>query len=96
VFEIRFVHHSRCCKLLSGILFEDSHYLNKALKTLLDNWKYKIINRPVMKRRALITSIVENTTQPPTVNEKNVSLSNNSNQVCFFIYYNNRKSFSRS
>ena len=85
VFEIRFVHHSRCCKLLSGILFEDSHFLNKALKTMLNNWKYKIINQPVLKRQTLIMNMDKNSAQPSTVNKNISSSSNNINQVSFLF-----------
>ncbi|CAF4312263.1 unnamed protein product, partial [Rotaria sp. Silwood2] len=80
VFEIRFGLHNRTCRLLYGILFEDSHYLNKALKNLLHNWQYKIVNRPLMKRQAMVTNLIENSTQPSIVN-KNSSSSNNSNEV---------------
>ncbi|CAF1288923.1 unnamed protein product [Rotaria sordida] len=81
VFEIRFGLHNRTCRLLYGILFEDSHYLNKALKNLLNNWQYKIANRPLMKRQAMITNLIENSTQPSIVNKNNSSSSNNSNQI---------------
>ena len=50
VFEIRFAHHHRCCRLLYAVIFEDSHYLNKPLRTLLKNWNYTIINRLKMTR----------------------------------------------
>ena len=85
VFEIRFVHHNRCCQLLYGILFEDAHYLNKPLKTLLNNWKYKIVNRPSMKRQEVVKNIDTNLTQPPIVNENGSSSSINSNQVSLSI-----------
>ncbi|CAF2172152.1 unnamed protein product [Rotaria magnacalcarata] len=80
VFEIRFGLHNRSCRLLYGILFEDSHYLNKALKNLLHNWQYKIVNRPMMKRQAMVTNLIENSTQQSIVN-KNSSSSNNSNEI---------------
>ncbi len=86
VFEIRFGSHNRCCHLLYGILFEDSHYLNKPLKTRLNNWKYKIVNRPFMKRQAMIMNLIESSTQPSVVNNNNnSSSSNNSNQVSLLI-----------
>ncbi|CAF4055395.1 unnamed protein product [Rotaria magnacalcarata] len=81
VFEIRFGLHNRTCRLLYGILFEDSHYLNKALKNLLHNWQYKIVNRPMMKRQAMATNLIENSTQPSIVNKNNSSSSNNSNEI---------------
>jgi hypothetical protein len=85
VFEIRFGSHNRCCRLLSGILFEDSHHLNKKLKNLLNNWKYKIVNRPLMKQKAMITNLTKNFTQSSIVNKNNSSSSNNSNQVSLLI-----------
>jgi hypothetical protein len=83
VFEIRFAHHNRCCRLLHGILFEESHYLNKALKNLLNNWKYKIVNRPLMKRQAVVANLVKNHTQSSIVSEIVFASSDNSNQVRF-------------
>ncbi|CAF2951760.1 unnamed protein product [Rotaria sp. Silwood2] len=80
VFEIRFGLHNRTCRLLYGILFEDSHYLNKALKNLLNSWQYEIVNRPLMKRQAMVTNLIENFTQPSIVN-KNSSSSNNANEI---------------
>ena len=84
VFEIRFGSHSRCCRLLYGVLFEDAHYLNKALKNLLNTWKYKIVNQSSMKRQAMIQNLIENSTQSSNVN-KNTSLSNELSQVSVLI-----------
>lgn len=84
VFEIRFGCHNRTSRLLYGILFEDSHNLNKALKILLHKWNYKIVNRPLMKRQAIIANLIENSSQP-TIANKNSSSSNNSNEVSLLI-----------
>lgn len=70
VFEIRFTHHSRSCKLLYAILFEDSHYLNKPLKSLLNNWQYRIIHRPSIKRQGLIMNVNETSNDLPAVDER--------------------------
>ncbi|CAF5226917.1 unnamed protein product, partial [Rotaria magnacalcarata] len=64
IVEIRFGLHNRTCRLRYDILFEDSHYLNKALKNFLYNWQYKIVNRPLVKRQAMVTNLIENSTQP--------------------------------
>lgn len=88
VFEIRFAHHNRCCRLLYGILFEDSHYLNKALRNLLNKWNYKIANRPSIQRQAMITNMIENSTGSSIVNTSTSSSSssaNSSNQVCLLF-----------
>ncbi len=85
VFEIRFAHHNRCVRLLYGIIFEDAHYLDKALKTLLNNWKYKIVSRPLVKRRAVVTNLVQNLTQSSVINENISSPSNIFNHVSFVI-----------
>lgn len=50
-------------------MFEDSHHLNKQLKNLLNNWNYKITNRPLMKRQAVVTTLTERFTQPSIDNE---------------------------
>ncbi|CAF1348898.1 unnamed protein product [Rotaria sordida] len=81
VFEIQFANHNRCCKLLYSILFEDAHYLNKSLKNLLSTCNYKIINKPVIKRQALVMNITECFTQPSTDNENILSSSNNFTQI---------------
>ena len=85
VFEIRFGPHNRSSRLLYGILFEDSHSLNKALRNLLNCWKYKITNRPLIKRQAMITDLMENLTQPSNLNKNNSSSSDNSNRVSLLI-----------
>ncbi|CAF1297592.1 unnamed protein product [Adineta steineri] len=69
VFEIKFGHHSRSSRLLYGVPFEDTHYLNKALKNLLNSWKYKIVNRSFVRRQVVVTNLVESLTQPSTTNE---------------------------
>ncbi|CAF3773158.1 unnamed protein product [Rotaria magnacalcarata] len=71
VFEIKFVHHNRCCRLLYSVLLEDSRHFNKSLECLLNDWKYTIINQPPIKRQALITNIVQNLTQSSIVNQLN-------------------------
>ncbi|CAF2958839.1 unnamed protein product, partial [Rotaria sp. Silwood2] len=81
VFEIQFGHHNRCCRLLYGVLFEDSHYLNKALKNLINSWKYKIVNRPLLRRQAAVTNLVDSLTQPSTMNEHTSSPSNIYNEI---------------
>ncbi|CAF1357077.1 unnamed protein product [Adineta steineri] len=81
VFEIRFGHHNRCCRLLYGILFEDSHYLNKALKNLLNSWKYKVVNRSFVRRQVVVTNLVGSLTQPSTTNEHVSSPSDISNEI---------------
>ncbi|CAF1293238.1 unnamed protein product [Rotaria sordida] len=85
VFEIQFANHNRCCKLLYSILFEDAHYLNKSLKNLLSTCNYKIINKPVIKRQALVMNTTECFTQPSTDNENILSSSNNFTQVSRLI-----------
>ncbi|CAF1163253.1 unnamed protein product [Adineta steineri] len=80
VFEIKFGHHNRCSRLLYGILFEDTHYLNKALKNLLNSWKYKIVNRSFVRRQVVVTNLVESLTQSSTTNEHILSPSDISNE----------------
>ncbi|CAF3060653.1 unnamed protein product [Rotaria sp. Silwood2] len=86
VFEIRFASHNRCCRLLYSILFEDTHHLNKSLKKLLNDWNYKIINRPLTKRQASVMNITESFTQPSTDNENVLSSSNNLTQIDHLTY----------
>ncbi|CAF1957432.1 unnamed protein product [Rotaria magnacalcarata] len=81
IFEIRFANHNRCCRLLYSILFEDAHHLNKSLKNLLNNWNYKIINRPLIKAQTVIMNMTECFTQPSTDNENISSSSNNFTQI---------------
>ncbi|CAM4810212.1 unnamed protein product [Rotaria magnacalcarata] len=81
VFEIRFHHHIRCIRLLYGVLFEDVHYLNKGLRTLLNGWNYKIINRASMARKTIINNLVFSLTQPTTTNETISTSSYRSNQI---------------
>ncbi|CAF4695060.1 unnamed protein product, partial [Rotaria socialis] len=81
IFEIRFANHNRCCRLLYSILFEDAHHLNKSLKNLLNNWNYKIINRPLIKAQTVIMNMTECFTQPSTDNENISSSSNNFTQL---------------
>lgn len=76
VFEIRFGLHNRTSRLLYDILFEDSHYLNKALRTLLNTWDYKIINRPGIRRQEIVTNLIE-TSAPSSIIHKNKSPSSN-------------------
>lgn len=85
VFEIRFGPHNRCCRLLQGVLFEDSHYLNRALKNLLNTWNYKIVNRPVMQRQAMITNAISSFTQASFVNKNSSSSSGSSKVVSLLI-----------
>ncbi|CAF5054031.1 unnamed protein product, partial [Rotaria magnacalcarata] len=80
VFEIKFVHHNRCCRLLYSVLLEDSRHFNKSLECLLNDWKYTIINQPPIKRQALITNIVQNLTQSSIVNRNILTPSNTSNK----------------
>ena len=81
VFEIKFANHNRCCRLLYSILFEDAHHLNKSLKTLLNDWNYKIINRSIRKAQTVIMNTAEFLTQPSTDNDNALSSSNNVTQV---------------
>ncbi|CAF1297573.1 unnamed protein product [Adineta steineri] len=81
VFEIKFGHHNRCSRLLYGVLFEDTHYLNKALKNLLNSWKYKVVNRSFVRRQVVVTNLVESLTQPSTTNEHVSSPSDISNEI---------------
>lgn len=85
VFEIRFGPHNRASRLLYGILFEDAHSLNKALRNLLHNWKYKMTNQSSMKRQAMVTNLMENFTQSSILNKNNSSATNDSNQVNLLI-----------
>ena len=62
VFEVRFWHHNRCCRMLYAILLEDCHYLNKGLKNLLNSWQYKIVNRPFLRQKAAVANLVESLT----------------------------------
>ncbi|CAF1935955.1 unnamed protein product, partial [Rotaria magnacalcarata] len=80
VFEIKFAHHNRCCRLLYSVLLEDSRHLNKSLKCLLNDWKYTIINQPLIKRQALITSFVQNLNQSSIINRNISTPSNTSNR----------------
>lgn len=93
VFEIRFHHHIRCIRLLYGVLFEDVHYLNKGLRTLLNEWNYKIINRTSMARKTIVHNLVLNLTQPTTTNETLETSSCRPNQVSFSISFNLRQRF---
>ncbi|CAF4313498.1 unnamed protein product, partial [Rotaria magnacalcarata] len=81
VFEIKFAHHNRCCRLLYSVLLEDSRHLNKSLKCLLNDWKYTIINQPLIKRQALITSFVQNLNQSSIINRNISTPSNTSNRA---------------
>ncbi|CAF3847856.1 unnamed protein product, partial [Rotaria sp. Silwood1] len=81
IFEIQFAQHSRCCRFLYSILFEDARYLNKSTKNLLNSWKYKIINKPLIKRQAFVMNTAECFTQPSTDNENILSSSNNFTQI---------------
>jgi hypothetical protein len=85
VFEIRFDHHNRCCRLLYGIVFEDAHFLNKSLKRYLNDWHYKMNNQPLIKRKQLVANLVKNLTQSSTMNENFSSSPSISNQVGFQI-----------
>ncbi|CAF4580412.1 unnamed protein product [Rotaria socialis] len=78
---IKFAHHNRCCRLLYSVLLEDSRHLNKSLKCLLNDWKYTIINQPLIKRQALITSLVQNLTQSSIINRNISTPSNTSNRI---------------
>ena len=81
IFEVRFGPHNRSSRLLYGVLFEDSHSLNKALRNLLHNWQYKITNRLSMKRQAMVKHLMETSMQSSILNKNNSSLSNTSNKV---------------
>ncbi|CAM4839800.1 unnamed protein product [Rotaria magnacalcarata] len=81
VFEVRFGPHNRSSRLLYGVLFEDSHSLNKALRNLLHNWQYKITNRLSIKRQAMVKNLMETSTQPLILNENNSSLSKTANKA---------------
>ena len=93
VFEIRFHHHIRCVRLLYGVFFEDVHYLNKTLRTLLNEWNYKIINRASTIRKTVINNMVSSLTQPTTTNAINSILSPVANQVKFSCNFYLRKKF---
>ncbi|CAF3973258.1 unnamed protein product [Rotaria magnacalcarata] len=85
IFELKFAHHNRCCRLLYSVLLEDSRHLNKSLKRLLNDWKYTINNQAIIKRQALITSIVQNLTPSSIVNRNISTTANTSNRVSLLI-----------
>ncbi|CAF2184870.1 unnamed protein product [Rotaria magnacalcarata] len=85
IFELKFAHHNRCCRLLYSVLLEDSRHLNKSLKRLLNDWKYTINNQAIIKRQALITSIVQNLTPSSIVNRNISTTANTSNRGLLFI-----------
>ena len=66
---------------LHSILFEDVHHLNKSFKILLNDWNYKIINRPIRKAQTVIMNTTECFTQLSTDNENALALSDNVTRV---------------
>lgn len=89
VFEIRFAHHNRCCRLLYGVLFEDSHFLNKSIRNLLNKWNYKIINQPSINRQAMITNLIQNSSESSivdtSVSPTSLSSASSSDKVHYLI-----------